>query len=237
MHRNPRPFWPGFTLLSGGYIVVFRPWCHWHPPMTLIQAFVAPDPLVDLSHTDISQLRLTHEVLVERGYQPTHRLRGAIVDPDTGETSVRFLSHDFHEGKFETHYLCIDITIPPPSLDSTEVLPLSVSMQELFVLSGDGKSIFLGASNDGHGRGIVTLSLIDPIEPTVDCPLVFYKFSVDASGEHCTAMVSEPTELKQYDVFPRRGRCVFDGVRGRFCHDHDREARTKFYDLVVLSFN
>ncbi|KAF8552841.1 hypothetical protein OG21DRAFT_1485896 [Imleria badia] len=233
IHREPRPWWPGFTLLSGEHIVVFRPWRHWDPPMTLIQAFVAPDPLLGrLFDTDIGQLHLTHEVLVEHCYEPTHLLRGAIVDPATGETNIRFLSADTHHG--QTRYLCVDITIPPISSDSTEVLPMFINEQELVVLSGQKWAVFLDTSNDGHGRGIITLSMSEPSEPE-DNPLVLYKFSIDANGEHCTAVVSEPSWLNPEDVFQYADDCIFDGVRGRICHN--REARSDFYDLVVLSLN
>ncbi|KAG8215764.1 hypothetical protein J3R82DRAFT_7663 [Butyriboletus roseoflavus] len=87
IHREPRPWWPGFTVLSGGHIVVFHPWRHWDPPVTLIQMFAAPDSLTHLSDANMGQLRLTHEVLSEYCYAPTHHLRGAIVDPATGEAN------------------------------------------------------------------------------------------------------------------------------------------------------
>lgn len=200
--------------------------------MTLIQAFVAPEPLAHLSNADTGELRLTHEVLAEHCYAPTHLLRGAIVDPTTKETNIRFLSADKHHG--QTHYLCVDITIPPIDSRSTEVLPVFVNAQELLVLSGLDQAVFLDASDDGHGRGIAILSTSKPSEPAGDS-LVLYKFSVDASGEQRTAVVSEPSELTTQDVFRYADRCVFDGVRGRICHDP--EAPSDFYDLVVLGLN
>ena len=232
IHGEPDSWWSGFTLLSGEYIIVFRPWRRWDPPMTLIQAFVAPDPLVPLLDADIGQLHLTHEVLVEHCYTPTHHLRDAIIDSATGETNIRFLSADTHHG--QTHYLCVDITIPPINSDSTEVLPMFVNEQELLVLSGQKWAVFLDTSNDGHGRGIVTLSVSEPSEPE-DNPLVLYKFSIDASGEQCTAVVSEPSWLNPQDVFQYADDCIFDGVRGRICHN--QEACSDFCDLVVLSLN
>jgi len=200
--------------------------------MTLIQAFVAPDRLAHVSDADFSQLRLTHEVLTEHCFAPTHRLRGAVVDPATKQTNARFLSADKRHGR--THYLCVDITIPPMDSGSTEVLPMFVNAQELLVLSGLDQAVLLDASNDGHGRGIVTLSTSVPSEPCDDS-LVLYKFSIDASGEQCTAVVSEPSMLTAQDVFPCADRCVFDGIRGRICHDG--EARSDFYDLVVLGLS
>ncbi|KAH0835634.1 hypothetical protein J3R83DRAFT_9383 [Lanmaoa asiatica] len=232
MRREPHPWWPGLTVLSGEYIVVFRPWQHWNPPTTLIQAFVAPDSSARQSDTDMGQLLLTHEALVEYCYAPTHALRGAIVDPATGVTNIRCLSTYTH--REQTHYFCVDITIPPINSGSTEVLPMFVNAQELLVLPGQREAVFLDASDDGHGRGILTLSLSEYLQLS-DYPLALYKVSIDASGEQCTAAVSEPSILTRQDVFQYTDSCVFDGVRGRFCHD--LEARYRRYDLVVLGLH
>lgn len=182
----------------------------------------------------MGQLRLTHEVLVEYCHVPSHHLRGAIVDPATGETNVRFLSTDIRHG--QTHYFCVDITIPAIDLGSTKVLPMFVNAQELLVLPGQRRTVFLDASNDGHGRGMLTLSLSETHwQDLSDYPLVLYKFSIDASGEHCTAVISEPSNLTRQDVFQYADCCVFDGVRGRFCHH--LEASYDRYGLVVLGLH
>ena len=197
--------------------------------MTLIQVFVAPGSLAHLSGANIGELCLTHEVLTEGCYEPTHLLRGAIVDPTTRETNIRFLSADTHPE--QTHYLCVDITIPPIDSRSTEVLPMAVKVQVLLVLSGLHRTVFLGASDDGYGRGIIILSTSESSE-LIDDFLLLYKFSIDASGEQHTAVVSEPRRLPSQEMPRYSPRCVFDGVRGRICHDPD--AHSKFYDLVVL---
>lgn len=216
-------------MLSGGHFVVFHPWPHWDPPVTLIQMFAVPDPSTRLSNAKMGQLRLTHEVLVEYCLVPTHPLRGAIVDPATGEANVRFLSADTHHE--QTHYFCVDIRIPPTNSESMGALPMFVNVQELLVLRGQRRTTFLDASDDGHGRGMLTLSLSEPHAPS-DSPSVLYKFSIDASGEHCTLIVSEPRNLTPRDVFQYADCSVFDGVRGRFCHD--AEASYNYYDLMVL---
>jgi len=216
-------------LLSGGHVVVFRPWWHRNPPMTLIQAFVAPDSLAHLSSVDIGELCLTHEVLAEGCYTPTHLLRGPIVDPATRETNIRFLSADAHHE--QSHYLCVDITIPPIDSTPMEVLPMAVKAQVLLVLSGLHRTVFLGASDDGHGRGIIILSTSEPSEPTDDF-LLLYKLSIDASGEQHTAVVSEPRRLPAQEMPRFSPRCVFDGVRGRICPDP--VAYSNYYDLVAL---
>ncbi|KAF8433903.1 hypothetical protein L210DRAFT_3649400 [Boletus edulis BED1] len=234
IHEGLRPWWPGFTLLSGEYIVVFRPWKTPDAAATLIQAFATPDPSAHLSDADIGQLRLTHEVLAKRSYAPTHHIRGAVLDPTTGEITIRFLSADTRG--VETRYLCVDIQIPPIISESTDILPMFVNTQELLVLSGHHRAIFLDASNDGHGRGIVTLCTSEPSRPADD-PLVLYKFSIDASGEHCTAVVSEPSKLEPEDVLQYATHCIFDGIRGRICHNRGARSRSGFYDLMVLNLN
>ena len=184
--------------------MVFHPWCYSDPPTTHIQAFVAPDPLAHLSDADIGQLRLTHEVVTHEvlaGYPHglIRCLRDAIVDPVTGEVHIRCLSSNVHRG--QTHFLCVDITIPPENSASTEVLSMSVNAQELLVFSGERRNIFFDTSNDGHGRGIITLSPSEFPEPQAGPgPVVLYKFSIDAGGEHCTAMVSEPSDLSPQDA-------------------------------------
>ena len=233
IREEPRPWWRGFTLLSGRHIIVFRPWRHWDPHVTLIQAFVTPDSSAHLCEADLPELRLTHEILVEHGYAPSHLLRGAIVDRETGETNIRFLSADMDDR--QTRYLCVDVTIPSIDSESTEVLSMVVTAHELLALPGREQAIFLDASSDGHGRGLVILSTSEPGSDSDDDPLVVCKISVDASGEHCTAVASEPSKLDAQDVFQFKHSCVFDGVRGRICHDS--EACSNFYDLVVLNLN
>lgn len=92
----------------------------------------------------------------------------------------------------------------------------------------------MDSSDDGYGRGMLTLSLSEPQDMS-DYPLVLYKFSIDASGERCKAVISEPSNLTRQDVFQYADSCVFDGVRGRFCHD--LEASYRRCDVVVLGLH
>ena len=113
---------------------------------------------------------------------------------------------------------------------------MSVSMQELLILSGHQQTVFTDASKDGHGRGIVTLSRSESPDPLADPDLLFlYKFSVDASGDHCIAMISEPSELTSQDAFQYLEYNIFDGVRGRICHDV--RANHGCFDLIVLNLH
>lgn len=223
--------WRDFTLLSGRHIMVFHPTQDEEPPTTLIQAFIAPDPLTHPPDADVSQLRLTHEMLVGYSHGPICFLRGAIVDATTGDVNIRFLIAKEHYQ--QTHFLCVDLTLPPGHAASTEVLPIVVKTQELLDLSGCVPRVFFDASDDGYGRGFVITSLLQVSEPLADPhPLALYKFSIDASQDHCIAMASEPTELAPQDVF-RYARCyMFDGVRGRVCYD--AKPCNRCFDLMVL---
>ncbi|KAG9312541.1 hypothetical protein JVU11DRAFT_6936 [Chiua virens] len=130
-------------------------------------------------------------------------------------TYIRLLNISTDDLEEETRFHCIDTMIPPVSAASTEALPMIVNTQELFVLPGHQRIIFFDASEDGHwhGRGFITLITLDTEEP--QCDFVLYKFPIDASGEHCTAALSEPCELFPEDVFQYWEGYAFDGFRGR----------------------
>lgn len=211
--------------------MVFRPWYYLDLPTTLIQAFVAPDPSLHLSEDGISQLRLIHEVLAGYPHGPIRCLRDAIIDPETGEVNIRFLSSNVHRG--QTRFLCVDITVPAGNSASTGVLPMFVTAQEFLVLSGERRHMFCDTSSDGHGRGIVTLSVSSQPQDGPD-PVTLYKFSIDG-GEDCTATVSEPSELSPQDPFRYAERYIFDGVRGRVCHNGG--VNYSCFDLVVLGLH
>jgi hypothetical protein len=123
--------------------------------------------------------------------------------------------------------------LAPTEPNLTQILPISIHEQPLFHVQGQKRHLLLQSSEQGHARGIVTS--LTPESFRVSSRFL-YRFSIDASREGCTAVLSEPEEQRSNDPFKATQYLGFDGAQGRVCYDvQTRDVR--YRDLVVADFH
>ncbi|KAF9237127.1 hypothetical protein BU15DRAFT_63381 [Melanogaster broomeanus] len=147
---------PQLILSKTHVIAIYQPWYFNkgpQPATTILQAFVAPDPLPHSDSEGIRELRLTHEAPMEHTSHPMCLLRNSVFDPVTKATNLRILHFSESIDNTTTKYTCIDLTLSELSPD--RVLPMFVHYQHLFTGETDmGLYSLTASSDDGHLRGI-----------------------------------------------------------------------------------
>ncbi|KAF8554425.1 hypothetical protein OG21DRAFT_1095400 [Imleria badia] len=175
----------------------------------LFRAFVVPDLAALLDRNGVGELRLTHEVAIPTALPSFTLLRNSIIDPVTGSVNIRFLQVTPNIQNYGDHkdMWCLDLTLPKP-VSATDVLPISIRSQHLF--ESRWTSVRCTASDDGYVRGLL---LTHQGPPPYDY-IADRKFSIDASGEECTAAISDSSQCPVN--LPRSQHIVtFDGRRGQ----------------------
>jgi hypothetical protein len=203
-------------------------------PVTLIRAFVVPDPLSPApAHATVDELCLTHEARLDEFLDPVILIRDSVFNTITRSTNLRFLIGSCNNIR-QTDYRCLDLTLPEPSGSSSEGMSMSIHTQDLFTVDSDSGPALAGGSDDGHVRGFISRPADDypylPLEVTS-----VQKFTINASQERCTAVLGEPasapvTSLQNLGgtsaatsefTFARYMYEEFDAIRGRLCQDID----------------
>ncbi|KAF9232368.1 hypothetical protein BU15DRAFT_67530 [Melanogaster broomeanus] len=209
------PIQPQLILSKTHVIVLHEQWSlsdYDRPATTILQAFVVPDSLPHSDSEGIRELRLTHEASMEHMFSYVRLLHDSVCDPVTKATNLRILNHLRARGD-GSKYTCIDLTLPELSPDN--VLPMSVDSQYLF--NSDREIVFAStdSSDDGHLRGVSG----SPSMPAKKDALLWL-------GNVVQWVVRTPRTVI-------RGRCEFDGVRGRIYYT-EKADREDCRNLVVV---
>ncbi|KAG6377948.1 hypothetical protein JVT61DRAFT_14742 [Boletus reticuloceps] len=142
----------------------------------------------------VYELRLTHEILTrDTRSMWLAPIRDAFVDPITTSTTLRFMH------------------------TTEEVLPITIVSHDVFSVRGVWNGNLLDASKDGFVRGLCMVGFYADGSVTPNIPMV-YKFTVDATGERCVAVIGDPSPPWAELEPARHYEYTMDGMRGRLWH-------------------
>ncbi|KAF8439697.1 hypothetical protein L210DRAFT_3540024 [Boletus edulis BED1] len=158
-------------------------------------------------------------------FQPTRESRVQLVCtdytlplPSPGPT--RFIAADEElknrRRSYSIHNLIHD-TLNVIVRSTEEVLPITIVSHDVFSVRGVWNGNLLDVSKDGFVRGLCMVGFYADGSVTPNIPMV-YKFTVDATGEQCVAVVGDPSPPWAELEPARHYEYTMDGMRGRLWH-------------------
>ena len=214
-------------MFTNTHLILLQVFCGQQPGpgCWVVQAFTVPDDYRPVDNGK-GELRLSHEGILSGGKEVFNVIRNSVVDPTTGDISVKILERYVHAHDFP--HTCIDLTLHKPSQD--DVSPITIDRHSVLIegdapTPGDSWKLCRDCYDidisDGYARGWFTQDHSCPPVESFDA----VKFTIDATQDRCVAVLSKFSGLEWNTIVlpilrssPEKANVVLDSVRGKLSY-------------------